>query len=300
PALFGGATNTDNSGTMRYVQIRFSGYVLSANTELQALTTEGIGSGTTLSNIMSFNSSDDAMEFFGGRVNAKYLVMIGAEDDNIDTDTGIKANFQYVIAIQRAGVGDTMIEADSDNAFDGNLPRQNTSVSNFTFIRRNADSSIGAVLLRGGTDYSLLNGSIVSPGLVCLRISRAQTASTTADTAIDEVGAPVFRSVQMQCGTRYQGANGVTEAQTTAIFGSGSNNNNDSYTPTLTGGFINGATEAAVPAFNASTVNSFLDATTYIGAVRDASDTWYQNWTCNSATATFGGSGGLCTSLPTT
>ena len=26
----------------------------------------------------------------------KYFVSIGADDDNLDTDTGVKANFQYV------------------------------------------------------------------------------------------------------------------------------------------------------------------------------------------------------------
>ena len=36
--LFGGASPTDNSGTMDYVQIRYSGYVLGANSELQSLT----------------------------------------------------------------------------------------------------------------------------------------------------------------------------------------------------------------------------------------------------------------------
>jgi len=34
PAYFGGATPADNSGTMKYVQIRYSGYVLSGDSEL--------------------------------------------------------------------------------------------------------------------------------------------------------------------------------------------------------------------------------------------------------------------------
>jgi hypothetical protein len=66
---------------------------------------------------MSVNSSDDGMEVFGGRVNMKNLIVaIGAEDDNIDTDTGTKTNIQHIIAIQRSTVGDSMIEADSDNS----------------------------------------------------------------------------------------------------------------------------------------------------------------------------------------
>lgn len=304
PALYGGANTADSSGALAYVQIRYSGYVLSANSELQALTTEGVGTGTRLDHIMSYNSSDDAAEFFGGNVNMKYFIAVGAEDDNLDTDTGVKANFQYVLAVQRPNIGDAIIEADSDNAADGNTPRQNTRVANFTFIDRspNAASDVASILLRGGTDYTLVNGILSSPNNPCLRISRPQTASTTADAAIDEAGAPIFRSVVMQCnGTKYLGANGVTDAVVATLFGTGANNNNDAFTTSLTNVFINGAAETAVVAIDPKTINPFFDTTTYIGAVKDANDKWYQGWTCNSDTADFGaGNSGLCTSLPTT
>ncbi len=301
PARYGGATPADNSGRMSFVQIRYSGFVLSGASELQALTTGGTGSATVLNNIQLHNSSDDGAEFFGGLVNAKYLIVDGADDDGIDTDVGIKANFQYVIAVQRQGAGDSMIEADTDNAVDGDNPRQNTRMANFTFIQRNNISNQASILLRGGTDYSLMNGVIVSPNTSCLRISRPQTASATVNAAIDEVGAPFIRSVQAQCSaTPFVGSNGVTAAEVSAIFGAGANNNSATLTPSLTSTFINGATEAAIAAFNASTVNSFFDATTYIGAVRDAADTWYQGWTCNSGTVSFGtGNTGLCSSIPT-
>jgi hypothetical protein len=105
----------------------------------------------------------------------------------------------------------------------------------------------------------------------------------------------------MQCATAaFVGLNGVTDSQVSGIFGSGSNNNNSAFTPSLTSLFINGANETAVTAFNASTIASYFDATTYVGAVRDANDLWYTGWTCNSATAALGTSvTGLCTSLPT-
>jgi hypothetical protein len=34
--------------------------------------------------------------------------------------------------------------------------------------------------------------------------------------------------------------------------------------------------------------------------VRNATDTWYAGWTCNSGAANFGSASGDCTSLPTT
>jgi hypothetical protein len=309
PALYGGATNTDNSGTVSFVQIRFSGFVLSGNSELQSLTTQGIGRGTQISRVMSFNSSDDGAEFFGGRVNMKYFVSIGAEDDNLDTDVGVKGNFQYVLAVQRSAVGDSIIEADTDNANDANLPRQNVIVSNMTAIHRISQSNNVAILLRGGTDYRLLNSILVSPNATCLRISRANTVQA-ADPAQDEQGPPVFQSVRFQCSaTPFAGANNVTAEQVQGIFSAGTNNS-FAYTPTLSNLFVNGATETAVPAFNATALNAdpevanggFFDNVSYIGAFRDANDRWYQGWVCNSATADFGlaNTNGLCTSIPTT
>lgn len=304
PAIYGGTDTAYNAGSIQYVQIRYSGYVLSGNSELQSLTLQGVGTGTTIDHVQSVNSSDDGMEAFGGRVNMKYFISVGAEDDNLDTDTGVKANIQYIIAVQRAGTGDSMVEADSDNAVDGNTPRQNTQIANFTFVSSGSTSNGVAMLLRGGTDYTMANGVVVAPSIPCLRISRAQTASATVDAAIDELGAPRFRSVVMQCNAaKYLASSdsSVTVAQTTGIFGSGTTNNNDAFTPTLTSVFINGANETGVAAFDPKTINAYFDTTAYVGAVRNAQDTWYAGWTCNSAAANFGsGNSGACTTLPTT
>ena len=50
---------------------------------------------------------------------------------------------------------------------------------------------------------------------------------------------------------------------------------------------------------NASAPNR-LTAVNYIGAVRDASDTWYAGWTCNASYVSFGSTSANCTALPTT
>ncbi|PQM26756.1 hypothetical protein CVO77_17305 [Sphingopyxis lindanitolerans] len=313
-ALYGGVLNNDNSGRMSYVQIRYSGYVLSSNSELQSLTLQAVGSATQIDHIMSYNSSDDAVEVFGGHAHVKHFIAVGAEDDNLDTDVGTKANFQYGIVVQRPNIGDAMIEADTDNALDGNNPRQNTRVANFVFFQnsQNSSSDKASILLRGGTDYGLYNSVLVSPTNPCINISRTQTASGTQSVAADEFGAPIFRSVLMQCASTKYIDSGITVGAVASIFGTGSNGNDDAYTPTFTSLFINGANETKVAAFDVSTLNAqlfngieltragFFDKTSYIGAVKDASDTWYQGWTCNSTAADFGtGNTGLCTSLPT-
>jgi hypothetical protein len=109
----------------------------------------------------------------------------------------------------------------------------------------------------------------------------------------------VFRSVAMQCATNaFLGTGSVTDQQVADVFNAGTNNTS-TFTATLTGGFINGANEAARTATDPQTVDAAFTTTNYIGAVRDANDTWYQGWTCNSATANFGSTGTACTSLPT-
>lgn len=305
PARFGGADSAYNAGRMSYVQIRFSGFALENNNELQSLTAGGIGTGTTIDHIMSFNSSDDAMEFFGGSPRMKYFVAVGAEDDNIDTDTGAKARIQHIIAIQREGIGDAMVEADSDNANDENIPRQNTYIANFTFRYRSVDgnSDGAAMLLRGKTDFTMLNGVVVSPTNECLRISTTATATRPADPALDEAGPPVFRSVNMECkpGAPYLAGTGVTVAEVAAVFGAGTNGNTDNFVNSLINLYINGPNENARPFVDPKTFDAFFDTTAYVGAVQNAASDWTAGWTCNSATATFAvPATNLCTSLPTT
>ena len=63
-------------------------------------------------------------------------------------------------------------------------------------------------------------------------------------------------------------------------------NNNSAITSTLTSMFVNGTNESGVSAYaNIKALSSFFDTVTYIGAVKDASDTWYKGWTCDNADA---------------
>ncbi|RDC60853.1 hypothetical protein HME9302_02069 [Alteripontixanthobacter maritimus] len=298
PALFGGATPGDSSGSMKFVQIRYSGFVLSGDNELQSLTTGGSGSGTVLENIMSYNSSDDGVEFFGGRVNVKRLIVVGAEDDSIDTDTGVKANLQQVIAIQRQGAGDTIIEADSTNGLEEQTPRQNTIISNAVFQHRNASAS-QAIRIRGAADYTIANTVVVADsGVPCIRVDQPETLRA-AGAGADEAGPVRFESTVLDCASAFRdGSGGVTAAQVQARFDAGSNNIAD-FINTLGMLFINGSNESGASAFNATSLGSFFENLAYVGAVRDENDGWFTQWTCNSSAVSFGNDNtGNCASLP--
>jgi len=294
-ARYGGALLNDNSGTLRYLQIRYSGFAIAPDSELQGLTTAGVGSGTTIDHIQIHNSSDDGIEAFGGRQNMKYLVITGADDDSLDTDLGYKGFIQFVIAVQRdASRGDAMVEADS-NGTEDTIPRQNTRLANFTFVQRSTVLGQNAILLRGGTDYTMVNGVVAGPRN-CLDIDAPQTIQA-AGTAADEAGPPVFQSMFLSCPTPFRDDGDIGAAQIRMLFDAGANNVANG-TSTLANIFVNGAGETAVSAFDASTLGSFFVATSYIGAVRDASDSWYAGWTCNAGYVSFGASSSACTGLP--
>lgn len=303
PAFGGGATPTDNSGSMRYVQIRYSGYVLSGNSELQSLTLTGVGSGTTISHIHSHNSSDDGFEVFGGRAALRNFVVTGADDDSVDVDTGWQGTIQYLIAVQKtSGNADSMIELDSPgtNATtdETQVPRTNMKIANFTFVHRNpATGNTASMRFRGRADTSLVNGVLVAP-LPALRIDGAEFL--VSNPAIEKIGPPVFKSVVLTTAPAapFRDGTGVTAQQVSDIFNAAGNNTNSAFVSTLTNTFVNGANETAHPATDPKTIDALFDTTTYIGAVRNASDTWYAGWTCNSATANFGTTSQTCTSLP--
>src|SRR5690606_18682644 len=68
--LFGGDNTADNSGSLKYVVIEYTGARINDSAEHNGLTLNGVGNGTTLDNIVIKNGDDDAIEFFGGTVNA--------------------------------------------------------------------------------------------------------------------------------------------------------------------------------------------------------------------------------------
>ncbi|RAN38478.1 hypothetical protein HY26_17980, partial [Hyphomonas sp. GM-8P] len=132
-AVYGGADTTDNSGVLDYVQVRFAGYAINTQgNELNGITFAGIGSGTRVENIQVHNNSDDGVEFFGGNVNIKNLVLTGNDDDSIDTDNGYSGHIQYAVVVQRANGGDNITEASSVSS--SVAPQSNPQISNFTFI----------------------------------------------------------------------------------------------------------------------------------------------------------------------
>jgi len=100
PIYAGGNNDADSSGSMKYIQIHYAGRAVVANNELNSLTLCAVGNKTVIDHIQVTNALDDAFEFFGGTVNAKYLVAYNTLDDDFDTDFGYRGKIQYGFALR--------------------------------------------------------------------------------------------------------------------------------------------------------------------------------------------------------
>ncbi len=120
---YGGANPADNSGVLQYVRIEFPGIPLTAtaNSEINGLTLYSVGSGTTIDHIQVSYSGDDSYEWFGGTVNAKYLVAFRGWDDDFDTDNGFTGKVQFFVSLRDPASADQSQSNgfESDNDADG-------------------------------------------------------------------------------------------------------------------------------------------------------------------------------------
>ena len=89
-----------NAGTLSYVRIEYAGIELTPNNETNSLTMGGVGNGTTIDHVQVSFGGDDGFEWFGGTVNAKYLVSLSTWDDDFDTDFGWGGNVQFGLAVR--------------------------------------------------------------------------------------------------------------------------------------------------------------------------------------------------------
>src|SRR5690606_28263874 len=69
------SSTEETSGSIRYLRIEYSGYSYNSEKEFNGLSMFGVGKGTILEYIQVYEGSDDGFEWFGGNVDAKYLIV---------------------------------------------------------------------------------------------------------------------------------------------------------------------------------------------------------------------------------
>lgn len=173
---YGGDAPNDNSGSLKYIRIEFSGILLSQNNEVNGLTFGGVGTGTQVEYIQVRHTLDDCFEFFGGTVNAKHLVCIANQDDGFDWDFGYSGKLQFLVLQQDQAFPDDTngFEADNDAMATTNMPISNPSIFNATMIGHDADKQQYGWLARRSTMGHISN-AIFTNFEACVDIRDANT-----------------------------------------------------------------------------------------------------------------------------
>lgn len=146
----GGLTpdDNDNSGSLRYFRLEFSGIPFQPDNEINGITLGGVGRGTTFEYVQVSFNGDDSWEWFGGTANAKYIISYGTVDDDFDTDTGFSGNIQYAFSMRDPNLADISGSNgfESDNATGDAVgatasPRTRPTFSNVTLVGPKATPS---------------------------------------------------------------------------------------------------------------------------------------------------------------
>jgi hypothetical protein len=192
--VHGGSDDNDNSGSLKYVRIEYSGVAFTPNSEINGLTMGSVGKGTKIEYVQVSFNGDDSFEWFGGAADAKYLVSLGTTDDDFDTDLGFTGRVQYAIALRDSRYSDITgsgsapgdsngFESDNDGGTGSyNRPLTNPIFSNVSILGlSNGVQPVGQVFnlgarLRRNTRLSLHNSVIMGFPKTGLHIENEGTA----------------------------------------------------------------------------------------------------------------------------
>lgn len=309
----GGTNNADNSGTMRYVRIEFAGYATAPDAELNTLTLAAVGSGTTIEYIQSLMGLDDAFEWFGGAVDAKYLVSYNSGDDHFDMSEGYVGRLQHLIGFQQIQVvprpqaGNIAADPqgiENDGCAGANcINGQNSQpytvplVANFTLVGppaavQNASGNIGMMLRRGTGGY-YVNGIVARWSRAAISLRDQPTLDRVAggdlllrnlylaENAVafqPQTGATVQGSVDLVANNIEVAAGAVTTVSVFAGLPAAPT------TASLDWALSTGAAArtgglTTFPAAVATKAGNFVTATAYRGAADPNGPKWWQGWT---------------------
>lgn len=262
-ATYGGDNDADNSGTLKYIRLEYTGYAFDEEHEANGISFYGVGNGTTVEYLQAYKGSDDGFEFFGGSVNVKYLVVTSCSDDSFDWTEGWNGKAQFLVAYQEneGTLGydcDCLMECDNNGNNFSATPTAHPIIANATLIGNGGESQ--GVRLRAGTQVELYNTLIAGKGKP-LTVETAETENALKN------GTSKLEYVAIS-GELSSKENIYTNADFTGIT-SNLTNRDFSWTGRYTGTIDGGKDLSA---------DSFFTSTDYRGAVKEGED-WTESWT---------------------
>lgn len=262
-APYGGNNDADNSGTLKYIRLEYTGYAFDEEHEANGVSFYGVGSGTTVEHLQAYKGSDDGFEFFGGSVNVKYLVATSCSDDSFDWTEGWNGKAQFLVAYQEGETSlgyacDCLMECDNNGTNFAATPVAHPVIANATLIGNGGEAQ--GVRLRAGTEVELYNTIITGKGkALTVETNETENALKNGTSKLEYVAIAGELSSKQGIYTNadFVQATGNLDNQTFTW----SNN----YVGTLDGG-------------KDLSADSFFTSTDYKGAVKSGED-WTEGWT---------------------
>lgn len=129
---YGGTDNNDNSGSLTYLRMEYTGAAFNASKEFNGISLFAVGKGTTINNIYLKESGDDGIEFFGGDVDASNLYIENSYDDSLDFADGYTGSITnvYITGVSKAG-----IEGSNNGTNTAATPLTDVTITNVTVVK---------------------------------------------------------------------------------------------------------------------------------------------------------------------
>ena len=126
--LYGGDDDNDNSGVLKYISIRHGGAEIGEGNEINGLTLGAVGSGTVVENIEVVANFDDGVEFFGGTVSPKNILVWAQGDDGLDIDQAYAGTISNSLVIE-GDTSDHGLEIDGgEGSYEGQFTLNNITL----------------------------------------------------------------------------------------------------------------------------------------------------------------------------
>ncbi len=259
-APYGGSDDSDNSGTLRYIRLEYTGFALDEEHEANGISFYGVGNGTTVEYVQAYKGSDDGFEFFGGSVNVKHMVVTDCTDDSFDWTEGWNGRGQFLVAYQSGEEEcDCLMECDNNgNNFDA-TPVAHPILSNLTLVGDNSANNTRGIRLRAGTQAEIYN-SIITGKAKCITLETEQTEQALLS------GTSKLQHIAMS--SDLDSENGIYTAE---MFAAATGNSTD-YVNALANDYVGTISGGVTPD------DPFFTRVDYKGAV-SASDDWTSGWT---------------------
>ena len=159
-AVYGGNDDADNSGTLQYIRLEYTGFAFDEEHEANGISFYGVGNGTIVDHCQAYKGSDDGFEFFGGSVNVSNLVAVSCSDDSFDWTEGWNGKGTNLVAYQEAEstLGydcDCLIEADNNENNYAATPVAHPVLKNLILVGNNSAAGNRGIRLRRGTQVEI-------------------------------------------------------------------------------------------------------------------------------------------------